>query len=227
MTSYRMKILLVEDDQALANALQRALEMHGPVVDLISDGAQALAWLANERFDLIVLDLGLPGLDGMELLREARASGHQMPVLIITARDAVPDRVAGLNLGADDYLVKPFELDEFLARVRALYRRAQGRGSDSVELGPLVFEGSRRELRHDDQVIAMTPRETALFEVLLQQIGAVVTKQQIADSLFSIDNNAQLSAVEVYVHRLRKQLAPYGLSIRTVRGLGYMLEKPA
>ncbi len=221
-----MKILLVEDDQALAEALKRALEMHGQVVDLITDGAQALAWLNSEHFDLIVLDLGLPGLDGMELLREARAGGHQMPVLIITARDAVPDRVAGLNLGADDYLVKPFELDEFLARVRALYRRAQGRGSDAVELGPLVFEGSKRELRHGDHVITMTPRETALFEVLLQQVGAVVTKQQIGDSLFSIDNDAQLSAVEVYVHRLRKQLAPYGLSIRTVRGLGYMLEKP-
>lgn len=222
-----MKILLVEDDQALAEALQRALEMHGQVVDLIGDGAQALAWLDNERFDLVVLDLGLPSMDGMELLREARARGHDMPVLIITARDAVPDRVAGLNSGADDYLVKPFELDEFLARVRALYRRAQGRASDSVELGPLVFDEARRELRDQDAVIALTPRETALLEVLVQQIGAVVTKQQIGDSLFSIDNNAQLSAVEVYVHRLRKQLLPHGLTIRTVRGLGYMLEKPA
>lgn len=221
-----MKILLVEDDQALAEALQRALEMHGQVVDLIGDGAQALAWLDNEYFDLVVLDLGLPSMDGMELLREARARGHDMPVLIITARDAVPDRVAGLNSGADDYLVKPFELDEFLARVRALYRRAQGRASDSVELGPLLFNAARRELRDQDAVIALTPRETALLEVLVQQIGAVVTKQQIGDSLFSIDNNAQLSAVEVYVHRLRKQLLPHGLSIRTVRGLGYMLEKP-
>ena len=222
-----MKVLLVEDDQALAEALQRALEMHGQVVDLIGDGAQALAWLNNEHFDLVVLDLGLPSMDGMELLREARARGHDMPVLIITARDAVPDRVAGLNSGADDYLVKPFELDEFLARVRALYRRAQGRASDSVELGPLVFNAARRELSEQDVVIALTPRETALLEVLVQQIGAVVTKQQIGDSLFSIDNNAQLSAVEVYVHRLRKQLVPHGLSIRTVRGLGYMLEKPA
>ena len=221
-----MKILLVEDDQALAEALQRALEMHGQVVDLIGDGAQALAWLGNEHFDLVVLDLGLPSMDGMALLREARARGHDMPVLIITARDAVPDRVAGLNSGADDYLVKPFELDEFLARVRALYRRAQGRASDSVELGSLVFDAARRELRDQGTVIALTPRETALLEVLVQQIGAVVTKQQIGDSLFSIDNNAQLSAVEVYVHRLRKQLVPHGLSIRTVRGLGYMLEKP-
>jgi len=221
-----MKILLVEDDPALAEALQRALEMHGQVVEKIGDGAQALAWLGHEHFDLVVLDLGLPGMDGMEMLREARANGHDMPVLIITARDAVPDRVAGLNSGADDYLVKPFELDEFLARVRALYRRAQGRASDSVELGPLLYHTSRRELRHEERVIALTPRETALLEVLVQQVGAVVSKQQIGDSLFSIDNNAQLSAVEVYVHRLRKHLAAYGLSIRTVRGLGYMLEKP-
>lgn len=221
-----MKILLVEDDQALATALQRLLERHGQVVDSIDDGAQALAWLNNERFDLVVMDLGLPGLDGMELLRTMRASGHDMPVLIITARDAVPDRVQGLNLGADDYLVKPFELDEFLARVRALYRRAQGRASDTVNLGDCVFDGTRRELRHGDAVLALTPRETALLEVLVQQLGAVVTKQQIGDRLFSIDNDAQLSAVEVYVHRLRKHLSPVGLNIRTVRGLGYMLEKP-
>ncbi len=222
-----MKILLVEDDQALAAALQRSLENHGQLVEAIGDGAQALAWLGSESFDLVVLDLGLPGLDGMELLRAARAAGHNMPMLIITARDAVPDRVAGLNSGADDYLVKPFELDEFLARVRALYRRAQGRASDAVELGALRYVASRRELRNGDEVLALTPRETALLEVLVQQIGAVVTKKQIGDSLFSIDNNAQLSAVEVYVHRLRKHLAPHGLSIRTVRGLGYMLEKPA
>ncbi|MGB0867193.1 MAG: response regulator [Granulosicoccaceae bacterium] len=221
-----MKILLVEDDPALARALQRSLEMHGQLVDWIDDGAQALAWMGSERFDLVVLDLGLPNMDGMALLREARARGQDMPVLIITARDAVPDRVAGLNSGADDYLVKPFELDEFLARVRALYRRAQGRASDTVELGALRYAAGQRELRCQDELIGLTPRETALLDVLVQHLGAVVTKQQIGDSLFSIDNNAQLSAVEVYVHRLRKQLAPHGLQIRTVRGLGYMLEKP-
>lgn len=222
-----MRILLVEDDPALAQALQRALERHGQQVDWIEDGAQALAWLGSEHFDLVVLDLGLPGLDGMALLSQARARGLDMPVLVITARDAVPDRVAGLNSGADDYLVKPFELDEFLARVRALYRRAQGRGSDTVELGPLVYQAASHELRCGEQLLALTPRETALLDVLVQHLGAVVTKQQIGDSLFSIDNNAQLSAVEVYVHRLRKHLAPHGLQIRTVRGLGYMLERPA
>lgn len=221
-----MKILLVEDEIDLAEGLCIALEQQGQNVAHVRDGSDAYHWLQLESFDLIILDLGLPGLDGFELLTRLRQTDAQTPVLIVTARDAVPDRVHGLNLGADDYLVKPFDLDEFLARTRALLRRASGVSQSQFQLGPLCFDGNSRELRDGTHTLPLTARETTLLEVLLQRLGHVVSKPQIAERLFPLDSDAQLSAVEVYVHRLRKHLKPYQLHIRTVRGLGYLLESP-
>ncbi len=219
-----MRILLVEDDRALGLGVQHALEREGWRVDLLADGAAAAAQGLLGEHDLAVLDLGLPGRDGLEVLRHWRGHGLAMPVLLLTARDELADRVAGLDAGADDYLVKPFDLPELLARLRALKRRAAGRTEETLSLGPLTLDLAHRELRCRGERVPLSPREMALTELLLAKAGRVVAKDQIVSRLSSWEADFSENSVEVYVHRLRKRFAAMGVVIKTVRGFGYVME---
>lgn len=219
-----MRILLVEDDVELASGLRTALAQSDHAVDWIADGAQADSVLQTEEFDLVVLDLTLPGLDGLVVLRRLRARSKDVPVLIITARGSVDARVRGLDLGADDYLAKPFELTELEARVRALLRRSQGRAAGILEAGPLVIDTTSRQASLDGDPLNLPRRELGVLEVLMTRCGKVVSKDQIATQIFSFDDEASPNAIELYVSRLRKKLSPTGIEIQTVRGLGYVLK---
>jgi DNA-binding response OmpR family regulator len=219
-----MRILLVEDDPALSLGVARALEREGWGVDVLSDGEQATAQGLIEQFDLAVLDLGLPRRDGMEVLRTWRARGAKLPVLLLTARDELGDRVQGLNAGADDYLVKPFDVPELVARLRALKRRAEGRVSETLSLGALTLDLAHRELMHRGERVRLSPRELALTELLMQRAGRLVPKESIVATLSSWEADFSENSVEVYVHRLRKRFADLGVAIKTVRGFGYVME---
>ena len=219
-----MKVLVIEDDATLGRALQEFLTDHDYATDWLADGERALGALKNYAYDLIVLDLNLPGIDGLEVLRRLRAEGCLVPVLILTARDELADRVAGLDAGADDYLTKPFELAELAARVRALARRHQGNAQSLIEFGSLTFDGVHRELRAAGQRLALSVRELSVLEMLLLRSEKVVTKQQIVQKLSAIDSDFSENAVEVYIYRLRKRLEGVGVVIQTVRGFGYSLE---
>ena len=220
-----MRILVVEDDTVLAAALTRALSQAAYAVDLVEDGELANQTLASNTYDLVVLDIALPKVDGLAVLRRLRDRRSQTPVLILTARDTLEDRVAGLDLGADDYLTKPFDLPEFEARVRALIRRGQYNAGGSMLHGRLRFDTAARRLFHDDQPIELPARELALIELLLARQGKVVSKEQMIDRLFGFGDDVSSNAIEVYVHRVRKKLEPLGVDIRTVRGMGYLLDK--
>lgn len=220
-----MRILLVEDDAVLSPALARALGQSAYAVDVAEDGENARDALKNDVYDLVVLDIGLPRIDGFELLRELRARGARVPVLVLTARDALEDRVRGLDLGADDYLTKPFDLPEFEARVRALIRRGHHRASASLRHGRLRLDTAGRRLYSGDQPIDLSVRELAVIELLMLREGRVVTKEQMVDHLYGWNEEVGTNAIEVYVHRLRKKLEPAGASIRTVRGMGYLLDR--
>ncbi|MCH7345740.1 response regulator [Pelomonas sp. CA6] len=219
-----MRVLLVEDDEALSLGVARALAREGWQVDVLGDGRSAVAPGLIGQFELAVLDLGLPGLDGMSVLRHWRGEGARLPVLLLSARDELADRVSGLNAGADDYLVKPFELPELIARLRALRRRLEGRISDTLQLGELVLDLSHRELFHRGEPVRLSPREHALTEMLMQRAGRVVSKEAIVARLSSWSSDFSENSVEVYVHRLRKRFATLGVAIRTVRGFGYVME---
>jgi two-component system OmpR family response regulator len=219
-----MKVLLIEDDATLGRALQEFLSNHDYATDWLADGERALSALKNYTYDLIVLDLNLPGVDGLEVLRTLRADGNPVPVLILTARDNLADRVAGLDAGADDYLTKPFELAELAARVRALARRHNGNAQSLIEFGSLTFDGVHRELRVAGQRLALSVRELSVLEMLLLRPEKIVTKQQIVQKLSVIDADFSENAVEVYIYRLRKRLEGVGVAIQTVRGFGYSLE---
>lgn len=219
-----MRILLVEDDAELAAGLRRALAQSGYAVDWLADGAQADNILKTDTFDPVVLDLTLPGLDGFVVLRRLRARSKDVPVLVITARGSVEARVKGLDLGADDYLAKPFELVELEARVRALIRRSQGRSIQALEVGTLVLDVVARQASADGEALNLPRRELSVLEILMIRAGKVVSKEQIASHLFSFDDEASPNAIELYVSRLRKKLITSGLPIRTVRGLGYILK---
>jgi two-component system, OmpR family, response regulator len=219
-----MRVLLVEDDRALSLGIQHALQAEGWRVDVLADGEQAVGVGQQGEHDMAVLDLGLPRKSGMEVLREWRARGVRLPVLLLTARDQLGDRVAGLDAGADDYLVKPFDLPELLARLRALRRRAAGRLEEKLSLGPLELDLSDRELRCHGQRVPMSPRELALTELLLGKAGRVVTKESIVARLSSWEADFSENSVEVYIHRLRKRFADLGVVIKTVRGFGYVME---
>lgn len=219
-----MRILLVEDDVELASGLRRALARSDYAVDWVADGEQADSVLKTEDFDLVALDLTLPGLDGLVVLRRLRARSKDVPVLILTARSDVESRVKGLDLGADDYLGKPFELSELEARVRALLRRSQGRASGLLELGPLVLDSTNRQASLAGEPLNLPRRELCVLEVLMTRAGKVVSKEQIASQLFSFDDEASPNAIELYVSRLRKKLAAGDIEIQTVRGLGYVLK---
>jgi two-component system OmpR family response regulator len=220
-----MRILVVEDDSVLAAALTRALNQSAYAVDLVSDGEAANDALATTTYDLVVLDIALPRVDGLSVLRRLRDRRVQTPVLILTARDTLDDRVLGLDSGADDYMTKPFDLPEFEARVRALIRRGQSTGGTSLVHGKLRLDVAARRLFHDDQPIETSARELALIELFLARQGRVVSKEQMIDQLFGFGDDVGSNAIEVYVHRVRRKLEPFGIEIRTVRGMGYLLDK--
>jgi DNA-binding response OmpR family regulator len=219
-----MRVLLVEDDRALSLGIQHALEREGWQVDVLADGEQAAQMGLQGEHTLAVLDLGLPRKSGMDVLRHWRANGVRMPVLLLTARDELVDRVQGLDAGADDYLVKPFDLPELLARLRALRRRAAGRIEDKLSRGELEMDLTDRELRFRGERVALSPRELALTELLLQKAGRVVSKDSIVARLSSWEADFSGNSVEVYVHRLRKRFGELGVVIKTVRGFGYVME---
>src|SRR5690554_6316815 len=219
-----MRVLVIEDDTTLGHALQEFLVEQGYAVDWLTAGEQVAGAVAGQSYDLLLLDLNLPGLSGLEVLRQLRANNEQVPVLILTARDGLDDRVAGLDAGADDYVTKPFELPELAARVRALARRRAGQAQTILECGPLSFDTVGRQIRVDGRRLALSVRELSVLEMLMARPGRVVTKQQIVNSLSAWDADFSENAVEVYVYRLRKRLDGTGTSIQTVRGFGYLLD---
>jgi two-component system OmpR family response regulator len=220
-----MRILIVEDDPVLADGLTRSLRHADYAVDCVNKGDEADHVLAAQSYDLVILDVGLPGLDGFEVLRRLRRRGGAVPVLVLTARDALPDRVRGLDLGADDYMVKPFDLPELEARVRALIRRGQSGGASLLTHGALVLDTAGRRATLGGEPLDLSARELGVLEVLMMRSGRVVNKEQLAEQLYGWDEEVGANAIEVYVHRLRRKLEPAGVSIRTIRGLGYLLEK--
>ena len=221
-----MRILLVEDDVMLAEAITRALTQSAHAVDNARTGEEADHALATSDYDLVVLDVGLPQIDGFEVLRRLRARRSTVPVLMLTVNDALEDLVTGLDLGADDYLTKPFRLSELEARVRALIRRAHASTSSDLSHGRLRLDMAGRRLYLDGQPMELSARELAVIELLLLREGKVVTKQQIVDHLYGWEDASSSNAVEVFVHRLRKKLEGSGVTIATVRGMGYLVEKP-
>ncbi|HYL18789.1 MAG TPA: response regulator transcription factor [Burkholderiales bacterium] len=222
-----MRILVVEDDPVLSDGLSRSLRHAGYAVDTAQDGKLADDLLSVHSFDLVVLDLGLPGLDGLEVLRRLRRRPSSTPVLILTARDEVEDRVGGLDLGADDYMVKPFNLAEFEARVRALVRRAQSATTARITHGALTLDTAARRAFVGSDALELSAREVSLLEALLLSAGRVVSKDQLADRLYGVSDEVGPNAIEVFVHRLRRKIEPAGVVIRTIRGLGYLVEKPS
>lgn len=222
-----MRILVAEDNRTLADGLAAVLRGAGYAVDVVRDGASAHAVLAAERFDLLILDLTLPGMDGLEVLRALRARRDNTAVLILTARGALDDRVRGLDLGADDYMTKPFEVSELEARARVLLRRQAGLRRALVDYGGLSLDTNSRTLSANGEAFELPARELSVLETLLLRAGKVVGKQQIIQSLAAFDDDLSTNAVEQYVSRLRKRLAPIGLTVRTARGLGYYLDKAA
>lgn len=220
-----MRILVIEDDNVLAAALMRALTQAAYAVDVVDNGEAATAALATNAYDLAVLDLGLPKVDGLTVLKQLRSRGSQVPVLILTARDTLEDRVAGLDLGADDYLAKPFDLPEFEARVRALLRRGHYNASGHLTHGKLRLDSAARRLFYGDEPIDLSLRELAVIELLMSRQGRVVSKEQMVDQLFGWGDDVSSNAIEVYVHRVRKKLEPLNVNIRTVRGMGYLLDR--
>ncbi|MFP5407797.1 MAG: response regulator [Gammaproteobacteria bacterium] len=219
-----MKILLVEDDVPLGEAVVLATSQAGFAIDWSRDGVQAERALDGFEYDAMLLDLGLPRRAGLEVLRNIRKRGMTLPVMILTARDTVEDRVRGLDAGADDYVLKPFSLDELLARLRALLRRAHGVADARIRIGRLCFDSVTRQAGVDGSPLVLSARETEVLEILLHHAGRVTAKEAIADRLAGWDEGVGENAVEVYVHRLRRKLAGSGVAIRTLRGLGYLME---
>lgn len=219
-----MRLLLVEDDEMLADAMVGALRQANYAVDLADTGKRADQLLEQEAYDLVILDIGLPGIDGFEVLRRLRKRESPVPVLILTARDELADRVRGLDIGADDYLVKPVALAELEARLRALIRRMRPTRA-SLAHGPLVLDQVSRRAQLNDMPLELTAREWAIIEYLMLREGRIVSKEQLLETLCDLDQSITLNAVEVYVSRLRSKIECDGLKIRTVRGFGYLLEE--
>ena len=221
-----MRILVVEDDVMLAEAVTRALTQSAHAVDTARTGEEADRALAAIDYDLVLLDLGLPQLDGFEVLKRLRQRRSTVPVLVLTVKDTLEDRITGLDLGADDYLTKPFHLSELEARVRALIRRANSAASSVLTHGRLQLDMAARRLFCDGQPMELSARELSVLELLLLREGRVVTKQQIVDNLYGWEEASTSNAVEVFIYRLRKKLEASGVDITTVRGMGYLIEKP-
>lgn len=216
-----MRILLAEDDTMIGESVRKGLRQDGFAVDWVQDGRMAEAALAGAPYDLLLLDLGLPKLAGLELLRLMRGAGNRIPVLILTARDAVPDRVAGLDAGADDYLIKPFDLEELAARIRALSRRQAGRAEPQIRHGKLRLDPSTHEVWLDGQPVNLSAREFALLRAFLDRPGAVFSRAQLEEKLYGWEQEVESNTVEVYIHALRKKLGAE--LIKNVRGVGYMV----
>jgi two-component system, OmpR family, response regulator len=221
----RVRILVAEDSALLGDAIANHLRHAGHVVDWVRDGLAADAALRSEPYKLAILDLGLPRLSGREVLSRLRKRASATPVLIITADDAIADRVAGLDAGADDYLVKPFALAELEARVRALIRRSHGHDRNLLVHGPLAFDTVERVAAVDGDVLDLSARELAILELFVLRSGRVISKDQFVEHLCGFDDDVTGNAIEVYVHRLRRKLDPVGIHVQTVRGLGYYLAK--
>jgi len=215
-----MRILLVEDDPLLGDGVDTALTHDGYEVNWVKSGEEALDALKNEEFSAVLLDLSLPGIDGMDVLEELRQSDN-LPVVILTARDAVNDRVTGLDAGADDYILKPFELDELLARLRMVIRRSTGRVSQLITVGNLIIDENRREVRWHDDIIKLGRREFALLLELASHPGEVLTRPHLEQLLYGCDDEVESNALEVHIHHLRKKLSPK--LIVTLRGIGYRM----
>lgn len=222
-----MRVLLAEDDEVLSDGISKALRQCGYAVDHVDSGLDADHALVSAPFDLLILDLGLPKLDGLAVLQRLRGRGDRLPVLILTARDGLQDRVAGLDHGADDYITKPFDLPELEARVRALLRRSQLGNNMEIVYGPLKFDTTGKRVTANEQTIELSAKEIAVLEVLLQRAGRVVSKEQLIEHMYGWDEEVSTNAIEVNVHRLRKKLEPEGVTIRAIRGLGYLLETVA
>jgi two-component system response regulator QseB len=218
-----MRILLAEDDPMIGVSVRRGLTQDGFTVDWVEDGRAAEAALGERVHDALVLDLGLPRKDGLDVLTAMRRRGDARPVLILTARDAVADRVAGLDAGADDYVVKPFDLGELAARLRALLRRGAGRAEPVIAYGNLHFNPSTREVRVEGEVVQLSARELAVLEALLARPGAILSRAQLEDKLYGWNDPVESNAVEVHIHALRRKLGAD--LIRNVRGVGWMLAK--
>jgi len=218
-----MRVLIAEDDEMIAQGLQTALRRGGFAVDWMRDGKDAAAALLASTFDVVLLDLGLPHRDGIEVLRELRRRGDATPVIILTARDEIQHRVAGLDAGADDYIVKPFDLDEMMARVRSVVRRAAGRGDPGIQHGDLRLDPVTRTVERGGVPVGLSAHEYAVLEALLQRPGAVLSRSQLEERLYGWNDQIGSNAVEVYVHGLRRKLGSE--AIRTLRGVGYFVAK--
>ncbi|GAA6160356.1 response regulator transcription factor [Ruegeria sp. HU-ET01832] len=219
-----MRIVIVEDNETLANAIAYRLRDRGHAADVLTDGDAADLYLEQEGADLIVLDINLPGRSGLEILRSLRHRGDSAPVILLTARTETSDRVSGLDMGADDYLVKPFEMDELEARIRALSRRKQLEYGTRETIGELEFDRTARQVSAKGQVLDVPRREMAVLECLLERRGRIVPKSQLTDYVYGVGADVDDSAVEPHVSRLRKRLQNFGIQIKTARGLGYLLE---
>lgn len=218
-----MRILIIEDNETLATALSHRLKDNGHAVNMTHDGETGLAFLKQEDFDLAILDINLPVRDGLDLLRQARRDNVTTPVLILTARDTTQERIIGLDTGADDYLVKPFEMDELDARVRALLRR-QRNNNQHEQIGKLVFDRRGHSVSFEGKDLGLPRREISIFECLFDRSGRFVSKANLLDYVYGIGADVNESVIEVYVSRLRKRLDSYGIEIRVARGLGYLMQ---
>ncbi len=218
-----MRVLVVEDDRMIAKGLHTALKQDGYAVDGVSDGRSAAEALRSSRFDVVLLDLGLPQRDGLEVLRELRSRGDATPVIIVTARDDVHDRIQGLDAGADDYIVKPFDLDEVAARMRSVLRRAAGRGDPCIRHRGITLDPVSHAVERDGEPVVLSGHEFAVLEALLQRPGTVLSRAQLEDRLYGWSEGVGSNAVEVYVHGLRRKLG--NDAIRTLRGVGYFVPK--
>jgi two-component system OmpR family response regulator/two-component system response regulator QseB len=218
-----MRILVVEDDALLGDALQAGLEQAGFAADWVRDGPSALHAIASEPYGAVVLDLGLPRLSGLDVLKTVRSRGNNVPVLVLTARDAIDDRVRGLDAGADDYVVKPVDLAELAARLRALARRAAGDATPSLTVGEITLDPASREVAFRGAPVVLQPREFALLHELMRNAGRVLSREQLESRLYGFGEEPGSNAVEVYVHHLRRKLAPD--LIRTIRGVGYLMPR--
>ncbi len=219
-----MRLLLVEDDPLLGDGLQAGLEEAGYRVEWVRDGVTADRALTTNEYSMVVLDLGLPRRDGLSVLKELRRRGDDVPVLLLTARDTVVDRVRGLDAGADDYLVKPFDLDELTARLRALQRRRSGRATREIVHGTLVLRPEERTVTLAGEAVELPPKEFAILRELLENAGRVVSRQRLEETLYGWEEGVESNAIEVYIHHLRRRLGRD--LIRTVRGVGYLVSRP-
>lgn len=220
-----MRVLLVEDDQMIGNAMEYALRSANYAVDWVTDGTSALSTAQAQYYDAILLDLGLPARDGLGVLREMRNAGNAAPVLIVSARDAVESRISGLDLGADDYLLKPFDMAELLARIRAVIRRKNGHASSTLDNGSISLNLTTREIAADGKTIRLSAREFSLIEALLIRPGAILSRQELEDRIYGWRHEVESNAIEFLIHGLRKKLGAG--AIKNVRGLGWMVSKPS